>query len=544
MPHDFVAPGAHWKLEGDKYIQYKYGPGQLAKEWRDLTKMQRTTDAFIPSSDMKDTRKRLLPKLFGTGGALCLWPPNEEIIKQKGADDEEDEGEDQEEGAGLQQHEKLEKQLRVRVARKACNYLFQRAPPLSQQELNRANSAIATFFEMSSSETTKELTQEEFECWVPNEIPIVGNTAVLYHEAMTQYQSLTNDILDMLSPNSEQYTSDKLDATDMLVLETVRNVVIGGVGPLLEVDDSWQEYRCNVVFETVTMLPKKKPGQGEPEEQLVFTEPDEGWDEEAVGTIISPDGEEVELTAAAWRMAQFTLADLVRVRSYMNRKLSSWAKAQRAQGHVVQGRTAAGTRISKRSAEPQTAELSRKAAITQQDIDKRVSITDNELKIGPADGELHVREVEWHNAHHVNLTGIIKGVKGSFKGGIMVACDGGPNQLFENPALPNANGEAEGGGPLGKKPKYKEMYEKEKVTSVALTEELAAKNAELEALKVASANPGAAGNGAADAAAKLEKNLKKFNTSVVTTIHQKLCGDPIPQPKGAIIVAIVPKLLK
>ena len=91
------------------------------------------------------------------------------------------------------------------------------------------------------------------------------------------------------------------------------------------------------------------------------------------------------------------------------------------------------------------------------------------------------------------------------------------------------------------------MYEKEKVTSAALTEELAAKNAELEALKVASANPGAAGNGAADgaadAAAKLEKNLKKFNTSVVTTIHQKLCGDPIPQTKGAIIVAIVPKLL-
>ena len=40
MPHDFVAPGAHWKLEGDQYIQYKYGPGQLAKEWRDLTKMQ------------------------------------------------------------------------------------------------------------------------------------------------------------------------------------------------------------------------------------------------------------------------------------------------------------------------------------------------------------------------------------------------------------------------------------------------------------------------------------------------------------------------
>ena len=139
MPHDFVAPGAHWKLEGDKYIQYKYGPGQLAKEWRDLTKMQRTTDAFIPSSDMKDTRKRLLPKLFGTGGALCLWPPNEEIIKQKGADDEEDEGEDQEEGAGLQQHEKLEKQLRVRVARKACNYLCSsgRLPSRSKSSIGR-----------------------------------------------------------------------------------------------------------------------------------------------------------------------------------------------------------------------------------------------------------------------------------------------------------------------------------------------------------------------------------------------------------------------
>ena len=91
----------------------------------------------------------------------------------------------------------------VRICRQKLNYCVGVSIEEPAVEILAAiNSAIQTFFGPSHTTTAKSLTAEEVKVWAYHEVPLTDATLGFYTPQLAAYQTVTNNILDMLDTSS------------------------------------------------------------------------------------------------------------------------------------------------------------------------------------------------------------------------------------------------------------------------------------------------------------------------------------------------------
>ena len=91
----------------------------------------------------------------------------------------------------------------VRICRQKLNYCVGVSIEEPAVEILAAiNSAIQTFFGPSHTTTAKSLTAEEVKVWAYHEVPLTDATLGFYTPQLAAYQTVTNNILDMLNTSS------------------------------------------------------------------------------------------------------------------------------------------------------------------------------------------------------------------------------------------------------------------------------------------------------------------------------------------------------
>ena len=64
----------------------------------------------------------------------------------------------------------------------------------------------------------------------------MGHDLACYQPQLSEYMRVTNDVLDMLSPTSENYTPELLSKGEMQLVRVVRKSVVEGIGPMMDVE--------------------------------------------------------------------------------------------------------------------------------------------------------------------------------------------------------------------------------------------------------------------------------------------------------------------
>ena len=257
--------GVKYQLEqpSNHYRELKYAPGAQAKNWRDQGWMAPTSTLLDPNSettgDQAKVRKKMKPALFGSGVALSLVPLDSYLVPPTDAGEEDDD-----EPPPRLPHEQLELQVRVRLARRSLNYCTGlELNGLTDVHMTNLNAAISACFNgMSHTTTRKELTKDEVICWVYHELPLVGNTGILYWDSMSGYQKITKDVLDLLDSESLNYTSTLLDAQLFEMVAGLRKVVLGGIGPVIKNDKN--EWGVPRPLLALRLLPRAQPPRAPP----------------------------------------------------------------------------------------------------------------------------------------------------------------------------------------------------------------------------------------------------------------------------------------
>ena len=421
VPDSFICPSVFWKKDEatQRHQQYAFGPGQLAKEWRDYTKMKPTMVSLTDASMLDKANKVARPPaLFGTGLASSLKPLDTVLVplprdKKEPAPPK---------PAPLTASEKaadqinaLRRQLMVRVARKQLNFCqgYEIAPPDAEQ-MGFINTEIARLFSKSLAASPPSLTSDEVECWAFHEVALTGHTRNLYDAegSMPAYQKATNDVLDILDYSSERFCADTLGEEEepMIQLDMIRQIVVGGVGPIEQGDmvagangeQRFVRSANGAMWREMLSLPLLS-------DHFPLKS---GSDSNSTVTIMAPDGTtQVELSEQGTRLAMLVWTDLAAFANYLNSTVGQRDETmKRRRGSKASSSTS--THIP--------------AAVKSVDVGKTVSIVGDTLKIAGEE-----RAVDWTGVAHNDLNEtIITKVKGSWLGAVMCA-----NGFFLNPAM-------------------------------------------------------------------------------------------------------------
>tara|TARA_B110001452_G_scaffold85420_1_gene69804 strand:+ start:1386 stop:2525 length:1140 start_codon:yes stop_codon:yes gene_type:complete len=257
------------------------------------------------------------------------------------------------------------------------------------------------------------------------QVALTGNVQVEYHTQMAEYQRQTKDFHQLLfATDSTDYNENYLSEEQLKLKELVRRSVVGGIGPIMQDQDGkWGTLRLHLPFasraryslhpcactveipacDLIRMVVDKD------EKRILY------YDESSFRPIDvdAPDKTKIQLSAAAARLALFNVKDLTSVVKYLNAAKKAKVKEGGASvpGHDSQGR---------RRPEPVENVISKKPVLTKGDKDCKISIEGDVLTITKEGGDPEVRDVNWGNMPHNDITGTILSVVAKFKGEVKV----------------------------------------------------------------------------------------------------------------------------
>ena len=187
----------------------------------------------------------------------------------------------------------------------------------------------------------------------------------------------------------------------------------------------------------------------------------------------------VQLSPAGGRLSEFNFSDLAVVVKYLNAAKLTKVKAVKDSGGSLPGHDSNGRCIGEHKGCGEgcskESEQGLKAAITKSDVNSKIAIAGDMLKISkPGEDDFIERIIEWNEAFHTDAVGTITKVVGSYKGSVTIMIASEPEQLIliENPALPAEDEEELEAPRVSRRPEYKKRCLAAEAQVIKLTEEI------------------------------------------------------------------------
>ena len=224
--------------------------GTLAENWRDHESMEPKSRGILSVDDFKKKMQDQPPPLFATGVAKSLIDLDKPVDGSgEAVAVEEDIREDEAEESAMRKADRLmavqrahlERQLFVSIGRRALNFTVGMAietPSIASIAL--INTAISTFFAASLTTTTKDMSPGQAKVWLFHEVPLDFWNEMVYRESISSYKRDVCDMLELLAWEGSLFKA-YLGPGDAKAAQLLAEIVIGGIGPIANVHDVWQE---------------------------------------------------------------------------------------------------------------------------------------------------------------------------------------------------------------------------------------------------------------------------------------------------------------